>query len=153
VSGGGISFSFTGLPASLTGSINVVTGAILVDPITGNIVKTPPGGAGGTVDLTNVTMGSPLLSLTTGGLAAISCPSSFDATSGSPVDGGASASLVGGACVNAGAGTPLNGPWLVRIALDGTFSPNPIPEPGTALLLASGLSGIAWAGRRGRRNA
>jgi hypothetical protein len=132
-------FSFSGLPASITGTINVVTGAILSAAIGGTVTKNPPGSPSGSVAFAG-------LVLSTGTTAGGDCSGAFSSIVGSPVNVAGTATMWGASCANAGA--PLNGKWLIRVKLVGTFSPNPIPEPGTGALVASGISFVAWASRR-----
>jgi hypothetical protein len=135
-------FSFSGLPASIAGTIDIVTGAITSAAIGGTMTENPPGSPTGSVAFAGLVLST---ATTAGG----DCSGLFSAIAGSPVNSAGSATMWGASCVNAAAS--LNGKWLIRTTLVGTFSPNPInliPEPGTGALLASGISFVAWASRR-----
>jgi hypothetical protein len=142
VSGAGVTYSFTGLPSVISGVIDIVSGALSTDPISGSVVRTPTIGS----PSAPVPFGSPAFFLTTGNIPAGNCGGPYDSFSGSAVSASGSASILGTTC--AAASPSLDGPWLVRLKLDGTFAPNPVPEPGTAVMLVGGLAGIGWMGRR-----
>ncbi len=81
VSGGGVTYSFTGLPSVINGVIDVVSGALSTDPISGSVVRTPSVGS----PSTPVPFGSPAFFLTTGNIPAGNCGGPYDSFNGTPV--------------------------------------------------------------------
>lgn len=141
-----------GAPISLDAhwSDNDLRGTATFDGVTyAPLGSLSPGGASGVVDFTGTAVAPPLEGLA----ATLAAPFLFSGSFFIPVAGEVSgrieASLVGSGTATVALGrSAVDNPWSYMSAVYQFEDPDPIPEPGTLLLVGSALAGLAARRRR-----